>query len=189
MLAEWNRGQGLIGPNLIAESRMENGIGPWILEQHEAARGKLSVAPIAADPAAPQGNALLASDLQPDSTPWHLQLTCHGLDLKEGQPYTLSFAAKAQQKRSIHPGLGPDQRWSGIGLDAAADLGTHWKRFSFSFVAKGTVANHNRIAMQIGNAGAVLSLVDFRFARLAAHRASRGPEPGEGFHRTSRRGK
>lgn len=160
-LAEWNRDARPMGPNLIANGRMEKGEGGWFLEQHETAKGKLAAGEIAAEAGAPAGRALVISDLKPDATSWHLQLSCSGLDLKEGKTYTLSFAAKAKQKRSIHIGMGLDQApWSGIGLDAGAAMEPAWKRFTFTFVAHRTVANHNRIAIQLGNDAGAFSLAD-----------------------------
>jgi hypothetical protein len=113
----------------------------WTLET----QGETKAA-IAAD-----GDAIKAEVTKPDDTDWHIQLHQTGLDFQEGEPYTLSFRAKALSETDLPVGARLDQAdWHGIGLDAHAHLTTEWKTFRFAFQATSVVPNHGRISFVLG---------------------------------------
>jgi hypothetical protein len=110
-----------------------------------------------------QGRALRLGKLQPDKTGWHLQFTQPGLDLKEGQRYTVSFAARADADRSLDVSVMLDQDpWRGVGFGGRVALTSRWQRHSYTFVAKGTVPHHVRLNFGFGE-----EAPDFQLADLA----------------------
>ncbi len=152
LLAAWNREAVPIGENFFPDGRLAGGIQNWTLEQHEGTKAGLE----AQDPTgdnAPAGRVLKLSPTQLDGTEWHLQLHRTGLDLKDGQLYTVSFAARASTSRSVGVSVRLDQDpWSNLGLDERVVLSPSWKSYSFSFRARQPVANHARLSLVAGGA-------------------------------------
>jgi hypothetical protein len=79
------------------------------------------------------------------------------LDLLEGQPYTLSFWARADNPRRISVNLWQDRQPNRFGgFTGYADLTTEWQQFSFVFRPSNSDPGHSRISWNLGNiAGAV----------------------------------
>ena len=86
-----------------------------------------------------------------DGTAWHVQVHTTGLDLHDGETYTVTFRAKADAARTLPVAASLDQAdWHNIGLDASAALTTDWKPFSYVFTAHDTVPSHARLAFTLG---------------------------------------
>jgi hypothetical protein len=154
LVAAWNRDAKPLGDNLLVDSRNGNGTAGWDVERHDGAKAGLSVTGVAPGPESPPGKALRIARIGTDGTDWHLQLNRTALTLKEGQLYTLSFAARADAPRSLGVCVRLDvEPWSMLGLDTGAGLGTAWKRYAFSFVARGTQPGHCRISCVFGGSG------------------------------------
>jgi len=83
---------------------------------------------------------------------WAFQANREGLDLKEGQPYTLSFWARANTSRRISVNLWQDRppHRSG-GFTAFADLTGDWKKFTYVFRPIGVEPQHSRLSWNLGN--------------------------------------
>jgi hypothetical protein len=135
LLATWNREAVPLGAQVLA-SRFEDGNGGWAVETHEGTAAEISTESAAGATNAPEGRVLRLRPTKINAEGWHLQLNRTGLNLKDGQLYTLSFAARASEARAIGVNVRLDQApWRMLGLDTTAALEPFWKRYSFSFRA------------------------------------------------------
>lgn len=158
LLAAWNAGVKPLGETLIRNGRFAAGAEGWTAERHENAGMEMGVEDVAD---APGGRALRLSRLHTDATDWHLQLHQTGLDLKEGETYTVSFAARAGAPRAISVGVRQDQSpWGFVGLDRKVALTTAWQRFTFSFAAANVLPGHSRLSFVLGGAAPDVFLAD-----------------------------
>ena len=161
LLQAWNTNAKPLGANLIANGRFENGTSGWTQEQQAAARYTMSVEGVAGATNAPEGRALHLSNLQVSGTDWHLQTHYTGLDLKDGETYTVSFAARAGAPRGIGVQARYDRDpWNFVGLDQGVALTTDWKRFTLTFVADKPDPNHSRLSFVIGGSAADVYLAN-----------------------------
>ena len=72
--------------------------------------------------------------MQPGTAGWHVQYT-HAADVKGGQPYTLTFRAKANAERTITVGLRMNHEpWNMLGLERRITLTPEFQDFSITFV-------------------------------------------------------
>ena len=157
LLAVWNREAVPLGENFFPDGRLAAGSGAWALEQHEGTKAELSVEDSAGDNApgdkAPAGRVLKLSPSLLDGTDWHLQLHRTGLNLKDEQLYTVSFAARASTSRSVGVNVRLDQDpWTNLGLDERVALSPAWKSYEFSFRAQKPLAGHTRFSLVAGGA-------------------------------------
>ncbi len=99
------------------------------------------------------------------SVTWAFQLNRDGLDLQEGQVYTVSFWARADQPRRISVNLWQDREPRRFqGFTGYADLTNDWQQFSFVFRPNNPDPNHSRISWNFGkDTGAIqLGEIDLR---------------------------
>lgn len=83
---------------------------------------------------------------------WGFQTNRDGLDLQDGQPYTLTFWARSSAPRRISVNLWKDkQPYDFLGFTGYADLNTDWQQFSFVFRPNTPEANHSRLNFNFGN--------------------------------------
>jgi hypothetical protein len=153
----WSKGVEPLGANMLAPLEVKAVADPkakvWALEQHEGCQ-----AAAAALKDAPSGLRLQIA--KADGTGWHLQLKCRPLALKEGQYYTVSFRARADEPREIGYGVGQDHEpWSGLGLWGSAKLTKAWQTVRVGFVAGATDANA-RLSFSFGGNAASVELAD-----------------------------
>ena len=88
---------------------------------------------------------------QVDGTAWHVQVHQTGIDLHDGETYTVTFQAKADAARTLPVAASLDQSdWHNVGLDENAALTTEWKPFSYVFTAHDAVPYHARLAFTLG---------------------------------------
>jgi len=138
----------LLGPN-----------SQWSLEDRTGS-AKLTPSSAPADVCAP--------DFEVDSPTvsseaWHTQAHIVGLNLVDGQYYTLSFRAKADAVRRMPVYTAVDQEdWHQLGLNAQAQLGTDWKQYRYTFQASRTVPKHSRISFVFGGDSGSVWLADVR---------------------------
>lgn len=84
-------------------------------------------------------------------TSWHAQLQWPGLNLNEGQLYTLELSARSDSPRRLPVSVRLNKSdWHNCGLDEEAELGTQWKTFTFVFRARQVGPNSVRIDMVVG---------------------------------------
>lgn len=150
----WNRSAAL-GPEQLKREP-----SAWTAETHE--QTKLTVTPVSAagQTNGPSGTVLQLAPEKIDSTNWHLQLHQTGLTLETGKTYTVSFTARASAPRTVFVNARLDQApWSMVGLDTSIGLDTQWKRYSFTFVANGSVVpGHCRLSLMLGDSTASVFL-------------------------------
>lgn len=136
--AAWNAKAEIAGPELLNDT--------WELEQH---------APVVAQTSIEQG-VTRVQITQSDGVGWHAQLLRGGLDLRDGQVYTLSFRARADRAQPFVPlNVSRDvDDWRNLGLQSSLALSTEWKSFRWVFTAREIVPNHARVTLELGAAGA-----------------------------------
>lgn len=85
-----------------------------------------------------------------DAENWHLQIRQSNLQIVEGQYYTLSFDAVAEQPRTIWCNvMQHHDPWSNLGLYATVELDTTWQSYSYGFVANADDTN-GRVTFSFG---------------------------------------
>lgn len=86
------------------------------------------------------------------TVPWAFQINRDGLDLKEGQVYTLTFWARTDTPRRISVNLWQDQAPSRYeGFSGYADIGIDWKQYTMTFRPKDADPQHSRLSWNLGN--------------------------------------
>lgn len=82
---------------------------------------------------------------------WHVQFIQSGLDFLEGEPYVLTFWARADVPRPLSFNTILDMPdWHAVGLAARVQLTPEWKPYRLAFTANGTVAGHSRLSLILG---------------------------------------
>jgi hypothetical protein len=155
------------GPNILQNPQFQSGTSGWTLEQQKGAVS-WTTEDIGINPGTPlpQGRAVKLSVSALGDQTWHLQFHQNGLDLKEGEPYTITFWAKADKPRDVNFYASLDQApWSGIGGNQTIQATPEWKKFSVLLTPSQPVANHNRISWILGNAVGDLWLADVSVQR------------------------
>ncbi len=149
--AAWTAGLTPSGPGLLSER------SPWSAEHQGKSQLDIVLLPAAmsvpppATPAPPAASVMRAEITQTDGTAWHVQVHQTGLDLHEGETYTVTFRAKADTAHPLPVAASLDQDdWHNIGLDENAPLTNDWKDFSYVFTAHDTVPSHARLAFTLG---------------------------------------
>ena len=100
---------------------------------------------------------------QADGTAWHVQVHQTGLNLHDGETYTVTFRAKADKERTLPVAASLDQDdWHNIGFDENAALTTDWKPFTYAFTAHDTVPSHARLAFTLGGSTGTVWINDLQ---------------------------
>ena len=103
---------------------------------------------------------------------WAFQMNRDGLDLQDGHPYTLSFWARADLRRTISVNLWQDQPPSRFGgFTGYANLTPDWQKFTFTFRPTNPDPNHSRLSWNFGNLAGQVQLGElelFQGGRIAA---------------------
>ena len=143
--AAWTKGIGAKGADLLDSDR------PW---SHEN-QGEGDVRPIA-----PKANLVpgaappFAVDVRSNPGPdWHVQVHQTGLDLKEGDTYTVTFNASSSQTTEITVNATLDEAdWHNVGLSKKIALTPASRRFTMVFGAENVRKDHARLAFVLGGA-------------------------------------
>lgn len=150
--ARWNADAKPLGASLLANARFEDGEKGWVFERHGKATYATGTGSVVGATNAPPGRALHLSGFQIDGTGWHLQLHQVGLDLVEGETYTVEFAARAASERTVGVNVRHDvDPWTNVGLDRSVRLTPDWQRFTMTFTSRGVRPQHSRLSFTIGN--------------------------------------
>jgi hypothetical protein len=123
------------------------------------------------------GPALKITVQKVDGTDWHLQLHQTGLDLKNGQTYTLQFQARADHDCSLPVYAGLDEAdWHHIGLSDKVSLTRNWQSFVRTFDVQDAVPGHERLSFVLGT-----TMGTFWLADVTLRQGLAGPpiEPGQ----------
>ncbi len=141
----WQTGSEPLGPNLLANSDFSSGTANWVLEAPSPARATMEAVD---DGPRSGGKCLHARLTQVGKRSWDFQVHQIGLDLVDGKPYTLRFAARSDKPREINVGAYLDKDdWHSIGLAREVQLTPEWKSFEFTFYVTRPEKDHNRISL------------------------------------------
>lgn len=154
--------------NLLKNPRFEDVLNGWQIEVNQ---GKMTAQSEEIAPAenAPPGRALHLKVDELGGADWHLQAGQNGLDLQDGESYTLRFWARADAPRALPFYASLDRApWSSLGVSAQRDLTPQWQRFRISFTARGTQPNANRFEFVLGKMLGDVWLADFSLQRGTA---------------------
>jgi hypothetical protein len=156
----WGAADKPFGPNILQNADFARGAEHWTLELNTApALAKMALPDDVAPPQGVAGRPIRLNVLKLGSQNWHLQFHQAGLDLTEGEPYTLSFWARADRPRPLPVYAGVDsQDYHHVGLDDSVALTTEWRQYSVSFTANRTLKDHNRITFVLGDALGAIDL-------------------------------
>ena len=104
-----------------------------------------------------------------DDLAWHAQYDQPGLDLREGEAYTVSFWAKADRDRHIAVQVSADQGdYRPGGLNSRVSVRPQWRRVTLAFNAMNVVPNHARLVFVLGEALGQVEIADVRVQRGVA---------------------
>jgi len=122
-------------------ARKTDEVKNWRFEQHEDAKGTISV----------ESGAIVFDVTKDDGTDWHVQAFQTPLDLKDGTEYIVTFKAKSEGVRPARLQAGIDEDdWHNVGLDEEITLGREWKDYDYKFTANDTRPMKNRIGFVLG---------------------------------------
>ncbi|MEO6907028.1 MAG: carbohydrate binding domain-containing protein, partial [Abditibacteriaceae bacterium] len=94
-----------------------------------------------------------------DRTQWGYRLNRDGLDLREGQAYTLSFWGRASSKRRVSVSLWQDRlKYQYEGFTGYADLGLDWQHYTFVFRPLDVDPQHSRLNFNLGKDAGTLQI-------------------------------
>ncbi len=141
-----------VGPNLLQNGDFTQGAEGWNPELSAGkASGTFAVSPDAPPPGIAGKAARLSLDAI-DKEAWHSQFVHYGLALTEGQPYTLTFWAKAGRDRPINVLAALDHgNYHTVGLSQRLALGPQWRKYVAAFTATDTQGG-SRITFVLGDA-------------------------------------
>ncbi|MBN2138690.1 MAG: carbohydrate binding domain-containing protein [Sedimentisphaerales bacterium] len=146
----WNRNVEMPGQNVLTSFEdhfNDPGVSSddkWYLEEHEGCQASFTLQEYQAKTA-----ARFVIDVT-DDTSWHLQLKQRNLQIVEGQYYTLSFEAAAEQPRTIWCNVMQEHSpWSNLGLYQTVEIEDQWQSYSYGFVANSDDTN-GRVTFSFG---------------------------------------
>ncbi len=163
----WSAADKPFGPNVLQNALFEQGAVRWNVEQNAPpAEAKLSLPDDAEPPSGVKGRVARLTISQLGAQNWHLQFHQAGLDLIEGEPYTVSFWARGDRKRPLPVYAGVDTGdYHHVGPDMTVQLGKTWTHYQSTFTASRPLAGHNRLTFVLGDA---LGTVDLAGVSLRA---------------------
>jgi hypothetical protein len=130
------------GSELLANANFGRGVERWSLERHGEAKAEVAASPDVPPGAASSSRSACVTVTQPGKAAWHVQLNQSNLRLEAERPYTLTFWAKADRKRSLSVIVGQAHApWKDLGLTAHAELTTAWQEFRYVFQPAAADAN------------------------------------------------
>lgn len=154
------------GANLLRPMEAAS-VAPWVLENHQGARGMAERIAEGGPPRVP--GPLLRLRVSKAGEGWHVQIRQAELDVRDGETYTVSFWARADRKRRLDVSAGLDvDDWHNVGLNSRQNLDTKWRKIDLVFTAARTRKDHGRLVFAIGSAEGIVELADLSLHRGAA---------------------
>jgi hypothetical protein len=156
----WSAADKPFGPNILQNADFSRGAEHWNLELNTApALAKMELPEDVTPPKGATGKVIRLNVLTLGSQNWHLQFHQADIDLTDGEPYTLTFWAKADRARVLPVYTGVDRDdYHHIGLESTVPLTAEWQRFTLSFTANRTLKDHNRLTFVLGDALGTIDL-------------------------------
>lgn len=165
----WPNVEDLKGPSVVSRN------STWSNENQSNGDVEFKVVPgTGSESAAP---TMIARVTQNPGPNWHVQAHLGGLDLKNGETYTLSFRTRADRETSF----GVDSRlskpdWRFLGLGGTATASPQWKTYRFVFRVVGSEPNSARIGFVLGESRGTIEIADLK---LQPGVITEGLQPGE----------
>lgn len=150
----WGAADKPFGPNMLQNALFEQGAIHWNVEQNTPpAAAKLTLPEDAEPPSGVKGRVARLTVTKLGTQNWHLQFHQAGLDLVDGEPYTLTFWARADRARQLPVYAGLDKAdYHHIGLDSTVSLTTNWQEITLRFTAVRPEKDHSRLTFVLGDA-------------------------------------
>jgi hypothetical protein len=133
----WKVKEKPLGAELLVNGDFAQGVKQWTLERHDKAEatatGDDEVPPVLRA-ASPNAKAVRITLSRSSSSAWHIQFNQAGLKVQAGQPYTLTFWARAEKPLPLSVNLSQAHPpWQPLGLNTPVRLTPEWKPFRFVF--------------------------------------------------------
>jgi len=143
-----------VGANLLRNSDFSQDlVNSWTLETTAPGRGTLKIGDGLSVPAGVTGKSLHFEVGAVGKQGWNVQCYQSGVDLKDRQPYLLSFWAKSDRPRPLHVDVILDKAdWHPVGLTNSVKLSTGWQKYLVKFMASKTEPGHTRVSFILGEA-------------------------------------
>lgn len=110
---------------------------------------------------------------------WHVQAQLTGLDLEEGENYTLSFRIRSDRRHKGRLEVQRDIRdWRSNGLRGSFESDSQWRDYTFSFIARDVLKDHVRVALFIGGSSRP-NQFEIAGLKLVKGNPDAGLKPGE----------
>lgn len=153
----WNARETPLGDEMLANPAFAGGTASWNLEQHNGAK-----ADVTATKDGPGGAPAVKIAISARGTEgWHIQLNQSPLAVKEGTAYTLTFKAKAEEKRSMRVEIGEaHEPWSVLSASPEVPLTDQWQSFRFTLLASKDDANSRLNFTDLGKREGVVRIAD-----------------------------
>jgi hypothetical protein len=149
--AAWKGGPTPAGTELLRNGTFATGTDTWRLEKHEGAGAVLQTPADLVAPKGVDGKALRVQVDRAGKQAWHIMLHQPGLDLREGEPYTITFWARADRKRALGVSVTLDQGdYRNLGLSDPVSLTTEWRPYRLQFRSAAAATNHGRLVFALG---------------------------------------
>jgi hypothetical protein len=141
--AAWGAPNRPLGRELLRNADFARATARWVLETHEQARAAAAVSDdVPEDLHNGRARSVRVNVTKAGRMGWHAQFNQQGLAVRAGQPYTLTFWARADRRRTVSIHLGQAHApWQGLGFGQSVPLTAGWKRFGFVFQASGADDN------------------------------------------------
>ncbi|MFP3903443.1 MAG: hypothetical protein ACLFWB_04285, partial [Armatimonadota bacterium] len=135
------------GEEILRNGDFSGGTEGWSLQIQPPAAGEMQA--VATD----RFDTTLHVNLRrPGELSWAMQFHQTGLDLTDGQYYTLDFAIRADRARSVNISVRYDcPDWRMVGLSERVDAGTQWEHHSMVFRAHEPKPEHTRVSFNFLN--------------------------------------
>ncbi len=142
-----------VGPNLVQNSDFTQGGKGWIMETTAPGRGAMRISDAPALPPGVTGRSAHFDVQAIGKQNWNVQCYQSGVDLKDRQPYMLSFWAMSDRTRPLHLDVLRDRpNWQPVGLAVSVKLSPRWQKFILPFTTGGSQPSHTRISFILGEA-------------------------------------
>lgn len=149
----WQLGAGQVGPELLRNGEFAAGAASWRFELNQGAQARVQVPPGLGAPPGVAGRVARLEVTRAGKQAWQAQFQQDGVNLTDGELYTVTFWARADRKRAMSVNALLDQAdWRNVGLRETAQLTLEWQPFRFRFTATRAVEKHVRFVFGVGTA-------------------------------------
>ncbi|QNN24281.1 hypothetical protein HED60_19045 [Planctomycetales bacterium ZRK34] len=142
----WGAGEPVLSDSLLTAPISVN--KPWYSEQHHGARATIT----------PQGDSAIRIVVtSPAAERWHLKYDYSSLKIKGGQPYRLSFRARADKPITITASINmAHEPWQGLAY-APVEITDQWQTYQVTFESN---TDEPDARLEFSNLGEVLNTIE-----------------------------